>query len=309
MSFTRLGNSVAGSVARKEAIELNYVFDFDATETVVYTGAGPFPGRVFVLNFWRHAKDGVMHLLGYRKQGHWRNPTLCYPDSYVRYYRPQHPAAHPQPGGREVPGHEQPQDTTQQRPQRPASVEQLAYRVPLLELDHGVWELPTLRGKPIQVIDSALRFSKPPKANISRQRHIPPPPLNKPVDRVIEFVSMSTHFEHLSQAEQELAKLLKVLKQFPQLQVTVQGNYQMSPGYLVRGYGPYPRYEQERRTSPYITKWPSEVESYTSIGQVMDARARTIQQYLIRHGIDARRVHTARGQFSDRKTFTIIFSN
>ena len=41
----------------------------------------------------------------------------------------------------------------------------------------------------------------------------------------------------------------------------------------------------------------------------MDARARTIQQYLIRHGIDARRVHTARGQFSNRKTFTIIFSN
>lgn len=307
MSFANFGNRT-GVPAHKEKFGLHYVFDFDDAETVVYTGTGPFPGRVFLLRFWRHAKDGVMHLLGYEKDGHWRDPTRCYPDSYVRYHRRQHPLVHPphaQPG--DAAGHEQPQDTTQHRPQ---PVEQLAYRVPLLELDHGVWELPTLKGKPVHLIGNVRRFPKPPKAAVAMRFKTPPPPLNKPVDRIIEFVSMSTHFEHPSQAEQELAKLLKVLKQFPQLQVTIQGNYQMPPGYLVRGYGPYPRYEQERRlSSPYVTKWPHETESYTSIGQIMDGRARAIQQYLINHGISARRVHTSRGQFSDKKTFTIIFSN
>ena len=44
--------------------EVALEFDFDECESVVYTGAGPLPGRVFLLRFWRHAKDGVMALLG-----------------------------------------------------------------------------------------------------------------------------------------------------------------------------------------------------------------------------------------------------
>ena len=50
--------------ADRDEVALEYVFDFDECESVVYTGAGPLPGRVFLLRFWRHAKDGVMALLG-----------------------------------------------------------------------------------------------------------------------------------------------------------------------------------------------------------------------------------------------------
>lgn len=189
----------------------------------------------------------------------------------------------------------------------------MAYRVPLLELDHGVWELPTLKGKPVHSIDVARKFSKPAK-RITRQPPIAPPPLKKPIERTIEFVSMSTHFEHPMQADQELAKVIKVLKQFPQLQVTVQGNYQVQPWqtFLTR----LPKTDSYLRTSqdrpyykPYETKWPNGVESYSSIGQLMDNRARTMQQYIISHGINARRVHTARGHYAEKRTFTIIFSN
>lgn len=295
--------------AQSEAVELDYVFDFEASETVVYTGAGPFPGRVFVLHFWRAAKDRVMHLLGYEQEGHWRDPTLCMPLSHVRYYRVTHAPPHPRlPLDTTRTGHEEREDTTQHRKHAPP-LEQLAYRVPLLELDHGIWELPTLKGKPIHMIDQARRFPKPPRPIVTR-KHSTPPPLKKPIERTLEFVTMSTHFEHPAQAEKELAKVLAVLRQFPQLQVTVQGNFQSAAPYLVRGYGPYVRYEQDRAySSPRVTKWPTGDEKYYSIGQIMDSRAVAIQQYLISHGIAANRVRTSRGQFTEKRTFTIIFSN
>lgn len=295
--------------SQSETVELQYVFDFDLHETVVYTGPSPFPPRVFVLHFWRKAKDGIMHLLGYRHQGHWRDPTVCYPDSYVRYYRPAHTGG---PGGSDKPSHKEPEDTTQFHKRSPA-IEQMAYREPLLQLDHDVWELPTLKGKPAHLINTARKFSKPAN-NITRQHTPSRPALNKPIERAIEFVIMSTHFEHQTQAELELAKLIKVLKQFPQLQVTIQGNYQ--PPKWERFLTQLPKTDSYLRTSqdrpfykPFQTKWPTGVESYSSIGQLMDSRARTMQRYIIDHGINARRVHTARGQYTEKRTFTIIFSN
>lgn len=305
--IAKLSGVEKGLRGQSEAIELEYAFDFDHAETVVYTGPGPFPGRVFVLHFWRKAKDGIMHLLGYEQQGHWRDPTLCYPDSYVRYYRPAHPRPHA-----DKPSHQAPEDTIG-LPERSPAIEQLAYRVPLLQLDHGVWELPTLKGKPLHVSNTTNRLSRP-ASSVTRRHTTPQPPLKKPIERTIEFVSMSTHFEHPMQADQELAKVIKVLKQFPQLQVTVQGNYQVNTWekFLTR----LPKTDSYLRTSqdrpyykPYETKWPNGVESYSSIGQLMDNRARTMQQYIISHGINARRVHTARGQYAERRTFTIIFSN
>ena len=163
---------------QSEEVEIHYDFDFDDSETVVYTGTGPFPGRVFVLRFWRHAKDGVMHLLGYRHQGHWRDPTRCYPDSYVRYYKPQHPSA------------AAPEDSTAHH--RPSPIEQLAYRVPMLEWEPGVWELPTLKGQPAQMVANARRFPRPQSIpKVIRNK----PPLNRPLEKTIEFVAMSSHFQ------------------------------------------------------------------------------------------------------------------
>ena len=299
MSFTRFGNSMAGSVARKEAIELNYVFDFDASETVVYTGAGPFPGRVFVLHFWRYAKDGVMHLLGYEKTGHWRDHTRCYPDSYVRYHRPQRPHSG------DAPGHEQPQDAAQHRSRPALDLEQLAYRVPLLELDHGVWELPTLKGQPVHLIDTARRFPKSARNS--------PIPTSKPrvkirIQKKIEFIFDSNHFQHPTQAAQELSGIVKALKEFPQLQITIQGNFQDEYG--PRGFGAAARAAQDRRVAfPVGINWPTGLETYNSDGKLMEARARAIQQYLVGKGIAARRVHTTRGQYTKERTVTIIFSN
>ena len=215
------------------------------------------------------------------------------------------------PGKKMCPGMNRHRDTIEDYRQLDSGFEQMAYRVPLLKLDHGVWELPTLRGQPVHMIGHAVKHRH--KAELPIRRIIPPP-IGSPSERTIEFVSMSTHFEHISQADQELAKVIKVLKQFPQLQVTIQGNFQVQAWekFLTR----LPKTDSFLRTSqdrpfyrPYVTKWPHEVESYNSHGQIMDSRARTIQQYLISHGINARRVHTARGQYATRKTFTIIFSN
>ena len=318
MNITSFANRT-GHRSHKEEIELQYAFDFTQDETVVYTGPVPFPGPVFVLHFFRHAQDGIMNLLGYKKDGEWRDPTKCLPFSHVTYHRRQRPlkhTPHTQPGdatGQEdAPGHEQAQDTIEDYRQLDSGFEQMAYRVPLLKLDHGVWELPTLRGKPAHMIDYAVKSPHKAKPRISKTT--PLPAVGKPIERTIEFVRMSTHFEPLSMADQELAKVIKVLKQFPQLQVTIQGNYQVQAWekFLTR----IPKTDSFLRTrqdrpfyKPYVTKWPHEVESYNSHGQIMDSRARTIQQYIINHGINARRVHTARGQYATRKTFTIIFSN
>ena len=289
-----------------EAVELHYDFAIDDSETVVYTGAGPFPGRVFVLRFWRHAKDGIMHLLGYRHQGHWRDPTICYPDSYVRYYRPQHPPG-PRPPGDSP--HQEPHDSTDHR--RADSFAQMAYRVPLLEWEPGVWELPTLKGQPVHMIDNARRFPNPPKVILTRRKPVPPPPLGTPLQKTIEFVALSAHFQHTLRAEQELSGIVKVLKQFPRLHVTIQGNLANSfvPPTLL-GFGAAARADQNLRfDTPAITQWPNGAESYLSNGQVMDSRARTIQQYLLRQGIDARRVTVQRGQYMTKRSVTIIFSN
>ena len=105
--------------------------------------------------------------------------------------------------------------------------------------------------------------------------------------------------------------IVKVLKQFPQLRVTIQGNLANSfvaPNLL--GFGSAARADQNKLfDAPVTTRWPTEVESYSSNGQVMDQRARTIQQFLLRNGIAARRIITQRGQYTTKRSVNIIFSN
>ena len=307
-----------------DAVELHYVFDFSAFESVIYTGPGVFPGRVFLLRFWRHAKDGLMSLLGYKHQGHWRDPTRCYPNSYVRYFKPlhaQHPVPHragePQdttggPGHEERQDttgghrhHEEPQDTTQQR-QRPG-IDQLAYRVPMLELEPGVYELPTLSGKPVHMLEIAQTFPR----LIKKDGAAIAPPLNVPTQKVILFAGASAHFDRQAQAEHELSGVVKVLQQFPLLRVTIQGNFaKRITSEKLRGFGPGARADQNALLPyPLRRRWPTGVEEYHSIGEVMDSRAQTIRQYLLRNRIAPQRVITRRGQYTERATITLIFSN
>ena len=105
--------------------------------------------------------------------------------------------------------------------------------------------------------------------------------------------------------------IVKVLRQFPQLRVTIQGNLANSfvPPNLL-GFGSAARADQNLRfAAPATTQWPNGAENYLSNGQVMDERARTIQQFLVRNGIAVRRITMQRGQYMTKRSVTIIFSN
>ena len=118
----------------------------------------------------------------------------------MRYYRPNQPAP-AGPNGSER--SDVPPDSSGFR--RSSPIEQMAYRVPVVELEPGMFELPTLKGQPVQVVNAARVFPRLPKPAPARQSVTHRPPLNTPVQKTIEFVALSAHFQKPQQAEQALA--------------------------------------------------------------------------------------------------------
>jgi hypothetical protein len=296
--------------APPEAVALDYAFDFGATEHVMYVDTWPFPRRVFLLDFWRRGKDGIMRLLGYDRVGSWRDPTHCHYPSLVHYLPHRRFEQRPPGAASPLPGHPAPPDTT--RP--PVAIAPLPFRLPTVQLEPGVFEIPqALVGMPLSLVvqNSPQHFPKR-KILLPIKRPVADLlPVNTPIQKSVVFVPLSAHFQNQTQAEHELSGVLKVMKQFPQLHVTIEGNFAntLVPPTLL-GFGPAARADQNARfQSPMETKWPTGIESYNSNAAIMESRAQTIRQYLIRNGISPRRVTAKRGQYTRQRSVTIIFSN
>ncbi|UOQ73559.1 hypothetical protein [Hymenobacter cellulosilyticus] len=302
--FNTINTSFA-DVSEADSIELEYEFDFSESDSVLYTGnAGPFPGRVFLLRFWRHAKDGVMHLLGYEKQGHWRDPTLCYPNSFVRYYKPNHREPHDR----------EPQD-------RDSGIDRLASRPVLVELEPGMYEVPnSLARLPMRRASALTAGVVPVKRAVATRQAAEPkkpplpkrPPLNTPIQKNILFGGFSTHFRNPAQAEEVLAGIVKVLKQFPELHITLEGSMD-GPRDLdpkLRGRGPAARAYQN---APNVMKSIGGAETFNSLGHFMDARVQAIKRHLVSKGISPERITCTRGEIypeqATKRKVTVIFSN
>lgn len=272
------------AAASQDAVALEIEFDFEEEAEVLYLGSGPGP-RTFLLRFWRHGKDGIMHLLGYRKQGAWRDPTVCYPHSFVRYYKPNHA----------------PEDDD-----RPNPVARLAYRESLIELEPGMYEVPAHLAKvpvpaaaPVRV---ARTFPTSTRAKPLTRR----PQVGVPVHKQIGFKDLSVHFQQLGQADRELAGVVAVMKHFPELHLTLRGNAEASPTTPphLMGRGPIARASHDF-PFPIVTG----DERYSSFGHLMDARARAIKEYLVRKGVPAHRITCERGErLREKRSVTIIFS-
>lgn len=290
---------LASLSTQTDEVALDYVFDFDASESVLYTSApGPFPGRVFLLRFWRHAKDGVMYLLGYKHQGHWRDPTRCYPGSFVRYYKPNHSE------------HRAPEPADSSDTERRPGIAPLASREVMVELEPGMYELPkSLAMAHLNNHFVAHTFPKPPRKVVPT---VGRPSVNTPIEKSIVFKDVSAQFRNLAQVDTELSGILKVMRQFPQMRLTLQGNVDgptnMAPA--LYGRGPAARAFQD---APNRMSAPGSTERYGTIGQLIDARAQAIKQYLVDHDIPASRITCSRGrifpQQQTRRSVTIIFSN
>lgn len=294
---------------REDAVALHYVLDFEASESVLYTGPGVFPGRVFLLRVWRHGKDGIMHLLGYDKEGHWRDPTICYPSSYVRYMkRPPHPAGLPHL----PPPHEHhDRDSTDTADDNSP----LASRPVMVELEPGVFELPTsLTGvlphsHPHPVI-IGQHFTRPVKKHPVAAR--PPLPLGTPLERKVEFGITSAQFRNRAQVDNALAGLVKVLQQFPALQVVLEGNVDgpsnLKPALYGRGAA-----ARAYQNAPERLASIASGETFNSVGELMDARARAVKRYLVDKGIQANRITCRPGRIypeqKQRRSVTVILSN
>lgn len=271
-----------------------------------------FPRRVFLLDFWRRGKDGIMRLLGYDRVGSWRDPTHCHYPSLV-HYLPHNRFGHSKlvnpPAS---PDSTAARDTTTTRP--PVAIAPMPFRLPAVQLAPGVFEVPQqLTGMPLSlVVHSPSHHSHSRRGIMSAKRLLfVKPPIDTPIQKSVVFVPLSAHFQNQTQAEHELSGVLKVMRQFPQLHVTIEGNFAntLVPSTLL-GFGPAARADQNARfSSPIETQWPTGIERYNSNAAVMESRAKTIRQYLIRNGIAPHRITASRGQYTRQRSVTIIFSN
>lgn len=301
--FGAAGSPSAFSL-KNEAIEVVYEFDFAPSEVVLYTsGPGPFHSRHFLLDFWRHAKDGIMFLLGQERDGRWRDPTRCKPNSYVNYV-PRNRFDHNKPS---------PKDSTATDSRE--GIDRLASRMALVELEPGIYELPpqlaTQFTPAVTKAYANFAIPKTARSNAAKKVVVRRPDLNVPIEQTIQFIVASTHLT-TTQPSKALEGLVKTLKQFPELHITLEGNMDgpktLSP--VLASRGPAARAFQD---APFPMLSPDHSEKYSSIGQFMDARAQTIKRHLISKGIDAKRITCKRGRVfpeqRTRRSVTITFSN
>ena len=286
---------------KNEAIEVEYVFDFAPSQAVLYTsGPGPFHSRHFLLDFWRHAKDGVMFLLGKEREGKWRDPTHCKPNSYVNYV-PRNRFDHNKPSPKPEPRDPDESDNRE-------AIGRLASRRVMVEIEPGMYELPPQ----LAAIPLATDYYAPrtyPRA-APKKTAVRLPLLNTPLEQTIQFVAASARLSNAP--SKALEGMEKTLKQFPKMHITLEGNMDgpktLSP--VLSGRGPAARAFQD---APFPMLSPDNLENYNSLGQFMDARAQTIKCYLVSKGIDPRRISCKRGRVfpeqRTRRSVTVTFSN
>ena len=121
----------------------------------------------------------------------------------------------------------------------------------------------------------------------------------------MEFVKATNAFRNPAQAALALAGVLRVLRSFPGLRITVVGNAASNGPLKGMVYGRSPQ------ARAYLNSYYRQ-GSYTTPGQLMDARAQAVRQYFIRQGIRAARITCQRGELynqSNKRRVTIIFSN
>lgn len=252
-----------------------------------------------------------MFLLGLERSGPWRDPTHCKPNSYTDWV-PRNRFERNEPGVTPPARHSAATAgapaSSPSAPYDDLCTDLIASREVMVEIEPGMYELPkTVSPRNIPLVQVRPKQALSRAGNATKKKI----PLGIPLDKQVVFQVASARFLNTDLVDKELAGIVKLMKQFPEVKVTFYGNVDgpttLDASVLGRG-----RTAIAYQNAPRIVGRDESGRTYNSIGELMDARAEAIKQHLLKKGIKATRITCKRGQLfrqsAVRRSVTVLFS-